>query len=46
MLNGVDGTLQQIEYGMAQAEIAITQAMTETSDDILHTLETETPSTD
>ena len=46
MLNGVDGTLQQIEYGMAQAEIAITQAMTETSDDRLQTLETETPSTD
>lgn len=29
MLNGVDGTLQQIEYGMAQAEIAVTQAFAE-----------------
>ncbi len=41
MLNGVDGTLQQIEYGMAQAEIAITQAMT-TANDELQTTNPET----
>lgn len=47
MLNGVDGTLQQIEYGMAQAEIAITQAFATTSDEPRTTdPELQSPSTD
>lgn len=47
MLNGVDGTLQQIEYDMAQAEIAITQAFAATSDESgTADPESESPSTD
>lgn len=50
MLNGVDGTLQQIEYDMAQAEIAITQAFAEPvvtdSESSLPTTPTQTQATD